>query len=65
MEYKVISWHEDDLLWKRNIAESLANGWQLQGGVSVCVSTMRGHNELIYAQALIRTVKPEQVHSPE
>lgn len=65
MEYKVISWADDTKYRITEIGFLVAEGWQLQGGVSICVSTVRGQNEIIYAQALIRTVKPEQVHNPE
>jgi hypothetical protein len=65
VEYKVISWTDDTKYRMTEIGFLVAEGWQLQGGVSICVSTVRGQNEIICAQALIRTVKPEKVSSFE
>lgn len=54
MEYKVLS---DPLLHDlvNDVNRHMANGWKLQGGISVSRAVHTGHNdELRYYQALIK-----------
>lgn len=50
MEYRIIKAKDQDTL-ERNIKRCFENGWELQGGVSVCVDHYGAYT---YAQAVIK-----------
>lgn len=57
-EYAIFAGDQCDVVV--SVASALADGWKLQGGVSVAVN---GDGYLVYAQAVVRVSAPEP--SPE
>ena len=53
MEYKIVESPDADKLTKQ-VNDLLAQGWELQGGVSANVSLGSGHRAYFFAQALVR-----------
>lgn len=51
MKYKLVTSRDESLI-EALVNKLLAQGWQLQGGISV---TWNGLNPVMYAQAMVKT----------